>query len=137
MQMERLDARIERRIENHRVYQQRLGNAPGFLVQRNEHARISSIAFAALCSSAEHRARVAAALRDAGIETRPLGGGNMSRQPFWRDRYHTIPLPMADRIHHTSLQLPNHHLLSTEDVKHICNVVKSVEVEDSRKLQTA
>ena len=116
MQMERLDAMIERRIENHRVYQQRLGNAPGFRVQRNERRGSRASPSRALCSSVEHRAAVAAALRSAGIETRPLGGGNMSRQPFWRERYQTIPLPMADRIHHTSLQLPNHHLLSLDDV---------------------
>jgi CDP-4-dehydro-6-deoxyglucose reductase, E1 len=137
MQMQRLDAMIERRVENHRVYQQRLGRVPGFRVQRAERARIASIAFAALCRSAEHRARVATALGDAGIETRPLGGGNMSRQPFWRQRYETIPLPMADRVHETSLQLPNHHLLSVDDVNHICDVVTSVDVEDPRVLQTA
>jgi CDP-6-deoxy-D-xylo-4-hexulose-3-dehydrase len=137
MQMQRLDAMIERRVENHLTYQQRLGRVPGFRVQRAEQARIASIAFAALCRSAEHRARVATALHDAGIETRPLGGGNMSRQPFWRQRYETIPLPMADRIHETSLQLPNHHLLSVDDVNHICDVVTSVDVEDPRILQTA
>jgi CDP-6-deoxy-D-xylo-4-hexulose-3-dehydrase len=136
MQMDRLDAMIERRIENHRVYQQRIGTAPGFACQSNERAAISSISFGALCSSVPHRARVAAALREAGIETRPLGGGNMSRQPFWRERYDTIPLPMADRIHQTSLQLPNHHLLSVSDVNHICDVVTGVKVEETRKLQT-
>ncbi len=67
-------------------------------------------------------------LRDAQIETRPLGGGNMSRQPFWQARYGTIELPVADRIHQTSFQLPNHHLLSPTDIHFICDVVTVVSV---------
>lgn len=126
MQLGRLDAMIARRAENHRAYQKRISASPAFLCQKNDRAEISSISFAALCSSVAHRARVADALRANQIETRPLGGGNMSRQPFWRERYPVIDLPMADRIHQTSLQLPNHHLLSVEDVNHICDVVTGV-----------
>lgn len=126
LQMQRLDAMIERRVENHRAYQKRILNAPGFTCQRNERAVMSSISFAALASSEEHRARVAQALRDRQIETRPLGGGNMSRQPFWYDRYGSVDLPMADRVHRTSFQIPNHHLLSLADVQFVCDAVLAV-----------
>jgi CDP-6-deoxy-D-xylo-4-hexulose-3-dehydrase len=123
LQMARLDAMIAQRIENHRTYQERLGSAAGFRCQKNGRGVIASISFAALASSAEHRARVASALRDHHVETRPIGGGNMSRQPFWCDRYGAIEMPMADLIHQTGMQLPNHHLLSREDVSYICDVV--------------
>ena len=76
--------------------------------------------------SLEHRDRIARVLRDQGIETRPLGGGNMSRQPFWSDRYGSEVFPVADRIHTTGFQLPNHPGLSPDDIHHICDVALSV-----------
>lgn len=125
-QLKKADRVVARRAENHRVYQSRIVGAPGMGCQVNDRAEISSISFAALAASSEHRDRIGAALAGAGIETRPLGGGNMSRQPFWRKRYEVIDLPMADRIHSTSFQLPNHPGLSRDDVNFICDTVLSV-----------
>jgi CDP-6-deoxy-D-xylo-4-hexulose-3-dehydrase len=126
LQIKRLPQMIERRVENHRAYQARLLNAPGFTCQRNSRGVMSSISFAAMASSEEHRARVAQALSNQQIETRPLGGGNMSRQPFWYDRYGATTFPFADRVHECCLQLPNHHLLSLSDVEFVCDTVLSV-----------
>lgn len=125
-QLRRVDEVVARRVENHRIYQQRI-RAGGLHCQTNERAVISSISFSALADSVDHRDRIAAALRANGIETRPLGGGNMSRQPFWSDRYGITVFPIADRIHTTAFQLPNHPLLSAEDVDFISDTVLAVE----------
>jgi CDP-6-deoxy-D-xylo-4-hexulose-3-dehydrase len=125
-QLRRVDEVVRRRMENHRRYQTRFGAAPGFSCQRNERAEICSISFAALASSLEHRDRVAVVLDAAGIETRPLGGGSMGRQPFWTARYGVAALPVADRIHERSFMLPNHPRLNLADVDHICDVVLAV-----------
>lgn len=121
-QMKKANDVVARRMENHRAYQSRFLAAPGFQCQRNERAAISSISFCALAPSTEHRDRIARALGDNGIETRPIGGGNMSRQPFWADRFGMTVFPMADRIHETGFQLPNHALLTPGDVHQICDV---------------
>lgn len=128
-QLDKVDRVVERRIENHRIYQSRFSDAPGFHCQHNDRATISSIAFAALAASPEHRDRVARALRERNIETRPLGGGNMTRQPFWTDRHETTVFPVADRIHATSFQLPNHPGLSPDDINFICDTALSVPVD--------
>jgi CDP-6-deoxy-D-xylo-4-hexulose-3-dehydrase len=125
-QMSRIEYVVKRRAENHEVYQSRFSDTPGFQCQRNERAVICSISFAALAQSHDHRERIAAALEENNIETRPLGGGNMSLQPFWSDRYGSNVFPVADRIHTTGFQLPNHPLLSLEDVNCICDTVLSV-----------
>jgi CDP-6-deoxy-D-xylo-4-hexulose-3-dehydrase len=125
-QLRRADVVVARRVENHRVYQERI-RAGGLHCQENERAVISSISFAALAESAYHRDRIAAALRANSIETRPVGGGNMSRQPFWSDRYGSAVFPVADRIHETAFQLPNHPCLSAEDIHFICDTVLRVE----------
>jgi CDP-4-dehydro-6-deoxyglucose reductase, E1 len=126
-QMRRIEDVVARRIENHRRYQARFAAHPGFACQSNERATICSIAFAGLAASSEHRDRVGRALRAARVETRPLGGGNMSRQPYWRRRFPAQDLPVADRIHAASFQLPNHPGLTVDDVERICDVALSVD----------
>lgn len=125
-QMKKLDWAVSRRVENHRTYQSRFFNAPGFQCQQNSRGTISSISFAALASSQEHRELIGRALRAERIETRPIGGGNMSRQFFWQDRYGSQVFPVADRVHLHGFQLPNHPYLTPEDVNHICDVTLSV-----------
>lgn len=125
-QLERIDEVVGRRIENHRLYQSRFLAAEGFGCQVNDKSVISSISFAGLAASVEHRDRIAAALKSEGIETRPLGGGNMSRQPFWSDRYGSADLPMADKIHERCFHLPNHPGLSSDDVGFICDTALAV-----------
>ena len=122
-QLSKIERVVSRRVENHGIYQARFLNAPGFHCQRNDRAAICSISFAALASSVEHRERIAAALQANRVETRPVGGGNMSRQPYWADRYGTVDMPVADRIHTTGFQLPNHPGLMPEDIHHICDIV--------------
>jgi CDP-4-dehydro-6-deoxyglucose reductase, E1 len=125
-QMRKVDAVVKRRVENHRVYQARFAAHPDFACPSNDRATICSISFAGLAASAEHRDRVGRALRAERIETRPLGGGNMTRQPYWRQRFPTQELPVADRIHACSFQLPNHPRLTAADVERICDVTLAV-----------
>jgi CDP-6-deoxy-D-xylo-4-hexulose-3-dehydrase len=125
-QMKKLEWVIERRVENHRRYRERLAGAADYLVPDNPDGEVCSISFVALAASREHRERLGAALRANGIETRPLGGGSMGRQPFWTDRMGAQPLPVADRVHETSVMLPNHPHLGLADVDQICDVVLAV-----------
>jgi len=96
-QMRKIEAVVARRIENHRVYQARFAARPDFACQSNDRATICSISFAGLASSAEHRERVGQALRDARIETRPLGGGTCraNRTGGSASRFKTWPWPTA------------------------------------------
>ena len=125
-QMAKIDRVIRRRVENHARYQIRFAGADGFTCQENARATICSISFVALAASLEHRDLVAAALRRHEIETRPLGGGSMGRQPFWTERYGVQTFPVADAIHERSFMLPNHPGLTLEDVDDICDVVLAV-----------
>jgi CDP-6-deoxy-D-xylo-4-hexulose-3-dehydrase len=125
-QLRRADEVVGRRVEIHQRYQEHF-LAAGWHCQTNARAVISSISFAALAHSSGHRDRVAAALRVNQIETRPLGGGNMSRQPFWASRFGTTVFPVADQIHTTAFQLPNHPRLSLSDIDFISDTALAVE----------
>lgn len=125
-QMGKLDRVLGRRIENDARYRERFAGSPDFACQGNPRAQICSIAFMTMASSREHRARVLEVMAGAGIETRPVGGGNMSRQPFWKAVYGEQHFPVAERLEECGIQMPNHHGLTAEDVDHICDVVLSV-----------
>lgn len=125
-QMKKIDWVVQRRVENHERYQKRFMTSPDFHTPIPPDAVTCSISFVALARSLEHRDRVARALEEHDIETRPLGGGSMGRQPFWVDRQGTQTLPIADRVHETSFMLPNHPFLSLQDVDTICDVVLAV-----------
>jgi CDP-6-deoxy-D-xylo-4-hexulose-3-dehydrase len=119
-QMRKVEHVVARRIENHAVYASRFKPAEHFQCPDNPRGTVCSISFAALASSLEHRDRVGAVLADHEIETRPIGGGNMGRQPFWTERYGTHAFAVADRIHERGFMLPNHPV---SDVNHICDIV--------------
>lgn len=119
-QMKRLDAVCRKRVQNHHEYQKLLGSE---LQVQTSPGEICSISFAALAKDREHRQRIRLALLKNDIETRPVGGGNMSRQPFWTSRFPAVELPMADRIHTTGFQVPNHPGLSLADIRFISNVI--------------
>ena len=125
-QMKKLDRVLESRTRNHYVYQKTFQEAEGLHCQSNPKGKICSISFVALANDVEHRERIGRALWDNGVETRPLGGGSIGRQPFWVDRFGLQAFKVADRIHETSFMLPNNPSLEEADIRLICDIVLSV-----------
>lgn len=121
-QIAKVERVVGRRIENHKLYQERFAAAEGFTFQRNRRAEICSISFVTLAPDAQTRTEIGARLAEARIETRPLGGGSLARQPFWANRYGAQDFAMADRIGATAFQLPNHPGLDASDIHAICDV---------------
>lgn len=129
-QMKKIDRVIARRVENHAIYQEILGTDTSLTLQHNDRAAICSIACVALAESSAHRSQITKQLTENGVETRPLGGGNMSRQPFWRREFAEYDCPVADRISETAFQFPTHPAHSPEDIRAICDIVLSARVGD-------
>lgn len=123
-QMKKVDEVVRRRVENYRVYREML-EGHGFALQRNDRAATCPIGCAVLARDAEHRMRVSDRLERANVEHRPLGGGNMSHQPFWRERYGAQDFSVADRIAATVLQCPTHPAHTTEEIRYICETMLS------------
>lgn len=123
-QMKKIDHVVARRMENHCIYQKEFSLLPEFQFQMNPEADISSIAFCALAPSSDVRDRLGKALQACGIETRPLGGGNMSRQPFWKSLFPEQDFSAADRIMRTCFQLPNHPGIHREEIQRIATVIR-------------
>ena len=121
-QIDKMDWLIQRRQENHFLYRKLFGDR--FYYQKyDSDSTICSIHFGMLASDTEERKKIVKALENNGIETRIFSAGNLGLHPFWHERYGKASFPMADKIHHTGLFLPNNPSLKPEDIKFISEVV--------------
>ena len=122
-QLKKLDWIARMRQERHALYQSLLGGR--FYTQKPEKgSTVCSISFGLLADDKAQRRRIVSALVKRGVETRIFSAGNLGLHPFWMERYgRPKNTPMADRIHHTGLFLPNNPSLTPADVRFISNVV--------------
>ncbi len=59
------------------------------------------------------------------VECRPLICGSMNEQPFWYEKYGKEYLPNSQKVHEKGLYLPNHHDITEEEVKFICDILNN------------
>jgi CDP-6-deoxy-D-xylo-4-hexulose-3-dehydrase len=88
----------------------------------NEEAFTSNFAFPII---SERRDEIAKALMAKDIECRPLICGSMGKQPFYVKEYGEEELPNAEIVRRYGMYLPNHHLLSDDEIKAVCEVVNA------------
>jgi CDP-4-dehydro-6-deoxyglucose reductase, E1 len=109
VQTRRLPAWLARRRANHAAWCAELAPLVQVFPEADgtEHA-----GFAFPMITHGNRASLMATLEAAGIETRPISGGNLVRQPAFErvvGARATVPLPVADRVHTHGLFVGNHH----------------------------
>lgn len=109
-QLPRLDAWVERRRQNHAEWCALLADVPGLTVFPEEEGTVhSGFSFPMLTEGP--RAPLMAALERRGVETRPVSGSNLARQPaFERIPARTpVPLTVADAVHERGFFVGNSH----------------------------
>lgn len=124
-QIDKLEQLIQRRWENHQLYNKLLKEH--VTVQRYDaNSVVCSIHFGALAKNNKQREKIVAALNVNGVENRMFSAGNLGLHPFWFEKYGKSSFPVADRIHHCGFFLPNNPSLSQSDIYFICNIVNIV-----------
>jgi len=87
---------------------------------QNENCFVSNLGYPVIH---ENRDEIAEALRGNNVECRPLVSGSMGKQPFWVDRYGVTPLKNADYVTENGMYIPNHPLLTEEEIKYVCELI--------------
>lgn len=64
-----------------------------------------------------------ASLEEAGVESRPIVSGNISRHPFLAAHPCRRPLPTADYVHENGMYVGNDHTVTSEMVKKLAAVL--------------
>ncbi|MDI6717468.1 MAG: aminotransferase class I/II-fold pyridoxal phosphate-dependent enzyme [Patescibacteria group bacterium] len=121
-QIDKMEWLVSRRWENHCFYKDLLDNK--FYSQKYDaDSIVCSIHFGMLANNGDERKKIIKALEKNGIETRIFSAGNLGLHPFWYERYGKFSAPMADRIHHTGLFLPQNPSLKPKDIRFISEVI--------------
>ena len=119
-QLDKLDLICKQRQINFNHYNKHIESCQCVVVE--EGVFTSNFAFPII---SEDRESIAKKLMDADIECRPLICGSMGSQPFYVKKYGYETLPHAEVVRQYGMYLPNHHLMSENDIIKICEVVNS------------
>lgn len=85
---------------------------------------VSNFAFPVLFNNEETMRMYACKFRDAGVEVRPIVGGNIVAQPFFNQHRCGHVYPNADKIANCGFYLPNNPELTVNEIKVICELLK-------------
>jgi CDP-6-deoxy-D-xylo-4-hexulose-3-dehydrase len=101
-----------------------------YLPLKSSHMDIlSAFALPVICKTPDVKKRLIAACKGL-IEIRPIVGGNMALQPFFKkyfpNSYKKYPAPNAERVHRLGLYLPIHPDMTEADKKTIVQILASI-----------
>ena len=116
-QLDKIDMICKQRSINFALYSKYLNEE--FKRSQGE-CYVSNFAFPII---SDRREEIAKALKAQEIECRPLICGSMGKQPFYVKKYGEEILPNAEVVRKQGMYLPNHHLLSENDIKKVAEVV--------------
>lgn len=94
-QLQQLDHIIQVRRENYAQFIKLVNDRPDWFLPLAENSGNSSFCLPFLCKTPQLLARLKQTLTQAGVEHRPIVGGNLLRQPFLKDHTWGAPLPQA------------------------------------------
>jgi CDP-6-deoxy-D-xylo-4-hexulose-3-dehydrase len=115
-QLDKLEEINEARNKNFNLYLKYLGKP----VPEDSGIFISNFAFPIV---SKNRNKIVKILKENGVEVRPLICGSLGKQPFYIKKYGAKDLPNADYLRKYGMYLPNHHLLSEEDIRFVCELI--------------
>lgn len=128
-QLQKLPGLIAGRRKNAALFVDRFAGNDKVRIQR-ENGQSSWFGFSLLLEGvlAGRRADVVRALSAAGIESRPIVGGNFTRNPVMKHLNAHVPddLSAADKIHDDGLFVGNHHYPIESELDLLASVIDSI-----------
>lgn len=123
-QLKKVDALIIQRNKNFKLFMELL--SPHVWVPVEEtNSFTSSFCIPVIMATIEQKQLLIQLLSEHGVECRPLISGSMGTQPFYKKRYGETILKNCHMVDTCGIYVPNHPLLSTEDIHTICNQIIS------------
>jgi CDP-6-deoxy-D-xylo-4-hexulose-3-dehydrase len=123
-QLARLDEFICRRNHNFRRYVELCRRYPDDLITL-DGAEVSSFALAFLFHDRAKKAAFQKTIGEAGIESRPIIGGNLMRQPFLRQHYRPEEFPNADFLHENAFYIGNNQFVTNDRMEVLDDLMRS------------
>lgn len=123
-QLDKVDHSIQKRYENYLYYKEILSEHTWF-PSEVEDSFTANFAIPIILDSKEKKMNLVEDLEFNNIACRPLISGSMGTQPFYKRLYGENILPNCSIADSRGIYIPNHPLLTKEDIEMICEIVKS------------
>lgn len=117
-QMKKIDHIVSSRQRNFDAYIDIV--SPSWGLDVSDHDVVSNFTFPVIARNVSDTVNL---LKEAGIESRPLICGSISRQPFWYMRYGHASFKNADVIHDFGLYVPNNPDMTEDEVKEVASII--------------
>jgi len=123
-----LNLMIKKRQENYFLYKKAAENNPNILPLNTDHMDIvSNFAFPLIFKSKELFIKTKIFFESNRIEIRPIVGGNITQQPFFKKHYgESFKMPVAELIHENGFYIPNNPELNSSELKIITDTISSI-----------
>lgn len=128
-QLKRLDESIKIRKKNYRKFLEILPEDK-FYIPARQVIENSSFCLPLITKRLDDRNKLKTALERDGIETRPVIGGNLLKQPFLRDREYTFVSSYryanVDIVHNHGCYVGNNHLIGNQELEMLQQVLEEL-----------
>ena len=118
-QMKKIDHIVSSRQRNFDIYVDIV--SPSWGLDVSDHDVVSNFTFPVIARNVSDTVNL---LKEAGVESRPLICGSISRQPFWYMRYGHESFKNADIIHDFGLYVPNNPDMTEDEVKEVASIIR-------------
>ena len=129
-QLKDLDSWIEIRKQNLDKFLEIVSSYPDIFASNIETKGNSSFALPFLCKDENTKFNLEKHLQENGVETRPLIGGNLLRQPFLSeyeadpDVNHPADFQKVEDLHETGFYIGNNHMITDEDFAKLTQLIR-------------
>jgi CDP-6-deoxy-D-xylo-4-hexulose-3-dehydrase len=122
-QLKRLENSIEIRRENFKFFVEELKKLDDHFYIPKWTAGNSSFCLPLICKDAKLMPRLKKSFEEAGIENRPIVGGNLLRQPFLA-KYKNVKAPNADILNDQGVYVGNSQFVTIDMVHKLIDIVR-------------
>jgi len=128
LQLKKLDQSIEIRNRNFHLFREMLVGYEDFFVIPEKNDGMSSFCLPFFLKDKAHKSKLEHELKIAGIEFRPIIGGNLLKHPFLQ-QYHqnkASSFTNAEFIHNHGLYIGNNQFISHKDISYLEKILKNI-----------
>lgn len=124
-QLKTIDETVILRVNHYNVFQNAARNNPDIIPLETSHMDlVSNFAFPIVFQTPELQRKYILSFAEKKVEVRPIIGGNMCSQPFFKKyikkEYH---MPHSEFIHQNGVYFPNHAELSSEEIDRLASLI--------------
>lgn len=125
-QIKHLPFIISQREKNFNCFAQAaLKNNDLFHLDVSHLSKVSNFAFPLVFKNKETMLRARKAFQENEVQVRPIVGGSLPEQPFFKKYFNCSSSPTAKLVHENGFYIPNNEELTSDEVSLLCSLIEN------------